>query len=255
MDTKDLISVSLSVLAFILSGSATIISIVRARQEKQRAIKREITETLGRIVSTALDSAKAYRETAQSDPAYFQAVSSILNQQNTFLLNQATYLAEQVPTLMTAVEYNTIASATASAGDLIAADRYYKKAVDVAPNGYFRALALRSYANFLFQQQRFDEARRLFKQSVALIAGTGDFVHFTNGFTYQMWGWNEANLAHAKAQADVYFEIAANEFMAIENVQVRSDSLMRLQLARAGDPQAHPANTPAFQVQPKATAA
>jgi tetratricopeptide (TPR) repeat protein len=252
MDTKDLISVSLSVLAFILSGSATVISIIRARQEKQRAIKREITETLGRIVSTALDSAKAYRETAQSDPAYFQAVSSILNQQNTFLLNQATYLAEQVPTLMTAVEYNTIASATASAGDLIAADRYYRKAVDVAPNGYFKALALRSYATFLFPQQRFDEARRLFKQSVALIAGTGDFVHFTNGFTYQMWAWNEANVAHSKAQADVYFEIAANEFMAIENAQVRGDALMRLQLARAGDPAAHPASKPAFQLQASA---
>ena len=255
MDTKDLISISLSILAFVLSGSATIISLFRARQEKQRAIKREITDTLGRIVATALDSAKAYRETAQSDPNYFQAVSSILNQQNTFLLNQATYLAEQVPTLITAVEYNTIAMATANAGDLIAADRYYKKAVDASTNPYFRALAMRSYANFLFSQHRFDEARKLFKQAVGLLAGTGDFVHFTNGFTYQMWAWNELNLARAKGQADVYFEIAANEFMAIENMPVRSDALMRLQLARSGDPAGHPANKPAFQPQAQASAA
>ncbi len=249
MDTKDLISISLSILAFVLSGSATIISLVRARQEKQRAIKKEITETLGRIVATQLDNAKLYRETAQSDPAYFQAASSILNQQNTFLLNQATYLAEQVPTLITAIEYNTIASATANAGDLIAADRYYKKAVDVSPNVYFRSLAIRSYANFLFSQLRFDEARKNFKQSVGMFTGTGDFVHFTNGYTYQMWGWNELNLAHAKQQADVYFEIAANEFMAIENEAVKRDALMRLQLARVGDPAGHPANKPAYQPQ------
>ena len=196
-----------------------------------------------------------YCKTAQSDPTYFQAVSSILNQQNTFLLNQATYLAEQVPTLMTAVEYNTIAMATANAGDLIAADRYYKKAVDVAPNAYFRSLASRSYANFLFSQHRFDEARRLFKQSVGLLAGVGDFVHFTNGFTYQMWGWNELNVAQEKPQADIYFEIAANEFMAIENAAVRADSLMRLQLARSGDPTGHPDNKVAFQPQPQAKVA
>ena len=84
-----------------------------------------------------------------------------------------------------------------------------------------------------------------------MFSGTGDFVHFTNGFTYQMWGWNELNLAHAKSQADTYFEIAASEFMAIENVAVRSDALMRLQLARSGDPNAHPANRPAFQTQQK----
>lgn len=253
MDTKDIISISLSVLAFLLSGSATIISLIRSKYEKQRAIKKEITETLGRIVSTALDSAKAYRETAQSDPAYYQAVSGILNQQNTFLLNQATYLAEQVPTLMTAVEYNTIASAQASAGDLIAADRYYRKAVEVAPNPYFRSLAMRSYAGFLFTQHRFDEARKLFKQAVGLLSGSGDFVHFTNGFTYQMWGWNELNVARAKSQGDIYFEIAASEFMAIENVAVRNDALMRLQLARSGDPGAHSTGKPAFA--PQATAA
>lgn len=253
MDTKDIITISLSVLAFLLSGSATIISLIRSRYEKQRAIKREITETLGRIVATALESAKAYRETAQSDPNYFQAVSGILNQQNTFLLNQATYLAEQVPTLMTAVEYNTIASATASAGDLIGADRYYRKAIDAAPNGYFRALAMRSYASFLFSQQRFDEARGLFRKAIALLVGAGDFVRFTNGFTYQMWAWNEQNLARSPQQAEAYFEIAANEFNAIDNEAVRRDALGRLQLARAGDPAAHAASRPAFQ--PQASAA
>ena len=253
MDTKDIITVSLSVLAFLLSGSATIISLIRSKYEKQRAIKKEITETLGRIVSTALDSAKIYRETAQSDPNYFQAVSGILNQQNTFLLNQATYLAEQVPTLMTAVEYNTIASATASAGDLIAADRYYRKAIDAAPNGYFRALAMRSYACFLFSQQRFDAARGLFRKAIALVAGTGDFVHFTNGFSYQMWAWNELNMARSPQQADTYFESAASEFTAIDNEAVRRDALSRLQLVRAGDPAAHPLNRPAFQ--PQASAA
>jgi tetratricopeptide (TPR) repeat protein len=253
MDAKDLFSLSLSALAFLLSASATIISLVRSKYEKQRAIKKEITETLGKIVSTALDAAKLYREAGTSDPNYYQAVSSILNQQNTFLLNQATYLAEQVPTLMTAVEYNTIAGATASAGDLIAADRYFRKAIDASPNAYFRALAMRSYANFLFSQHRFEAGRALFKRSILLMPGSDNFVRFTNGFTYQMWGWNEANQAGAPQQAELLFESAANEYKLIDNETVRSDALNRLQLARAGDAAAHANSRPAFQ--PQATAA
>jgi tetratricopeptide (TPR) repeat protein len=234
VDTKDLISIVLSALAFLLSASATVISLIRSRHEKQRAIKREITETLGRIVSTALESAKVYRESRESDPAYFQTVSSILNQQNTFLLNQATYLAEQVPGLMTAIEYNTIASATANAGDFIAADRYYKKAVEVSPNDYYRALAMRSYANFLFSQQRFENARGLFKTALGLITGSGNFVRYTNGFTYQMWAWNEANQAKQQQFADLLFERAANEFNQIDNQAVLRDALAQLQAARQG---------------------
>jgi len=236
VDTKDVISISLSMLAFLLSASATIISIIRSRHDKQRAIKHEITDTLGRIVATALESAKIYREARESDPAYFQMVSSILNQQNTFLLNQATYLAEQVPSLMTAVEYNTIASATANAGDLIAADRYYQKAIEVSPNDYYRSLALRSYGGFLFAQGRFEVARELFKKAIMLMPGTGNFVHFTNGFTYQMWGWNEANQAKQAKFAELVFERAANEFMQIDNEAVKRDAMMQLQAARQGTP-------------------
>lgn len=122
METKDIVAISISSLAFLLSLVATIISVVRSKYEKQRVIKKEITDTLGKIVSTTIENAKLYRESAEKDPPYYQAVSSILSQQNAFLLQQATYLTDEVPDLVTAVEYNTIATATANAGDLISAD-------------------------------------------------------------------------------------------------------------------------------------
>jgi len=127
METKDVVAILISSLTFLLSLAATIISVVRSNREKQRAIKKEITDTLAKIVSTNLEHAKLSRESVlkDQDELYYQTVSGILNQQNAFLLNQATYLADQVPDLVTAIEYNTIAAATANAGDLISAERYY----------------------------------------------------------------------------------------------------------------------------------
>ena len=241
METKDLISISLSSLAFLLSLAATIISLVRSSHERKRAIKKEITDTLGKIVSTSLDGVKLQRETADKDPLYFQNVSGILNQQNAFLLKQVTYLTDQIPTLVNTIEYNTIATATAGAGDLMSAEKYYRKAIEVAPNNYYRSLAMRSYAAFLFPQRRFEEGRDYFKKSLSLLSVTDAMARYTNGFTYQMWAWNEMNNAGSPQLADKLFERAASEFNGIDNEAVRRTALSGLQAVRAGQSVPHPA--------------
>lgn len=232
METKDIITVSISSLAFLLSLVATTVSLVRSRYERQRAIRKEITDTLSKIVSTNIENAKAYRESAEKDPAFYQALSSILNQQNAFLLQQATYLMDEVPGLVTAVEYNTIAQANANAGELMAAERYFRKAIEVAPNPYQRSLATRSYAGYLFTQRRFEEARDLFRKAISLLAGGDNLVRYTNGLTYQMWAWNELSNAAAPTRAEELFESARNEFGGIDNESVRRQVMAGLQAAR-----------------------
>ncbi len=175
---------------------------------------------------------------------YFQSLSSILNQQNAFLLQQATYLAEQVPDLVTAVEYNTIASATANAGDLIAAEKYYKKAIDVSPNNYYRSLSIRSYANYLFPQRRFEEARENFRKAISLLTGGDNMVRYTNGLTYQMWAWNESNNAASPKRAEELFESAVNEFNGIDNETVRRNALNGLQGAKSSPSSPNTASQP-----------
>lgn len=182
-------------------------------------------------MSTSLENAKLYHERAENDPVYYQTVSSILNQQNAFLLQQATYLTDQVPELVTAIEYNTIAAATANAGDLISAERYYKKAIEVSPNSYYRSLAVRSYANYLFPQRRFEEARENFRKAVSLLTGGDNLVRYTNGLTYQMWAWNELNNAASPKRAEELFESATNEFNGIDNETFRRTALNGLQAA------------------------
>lgn len=231
METKDVITVAISVSALIISTVATTISIIRGQKEKQRTVRNQITDVLSRIVAGNIENAKLYHETAQTNPEYFQAISSILNQQNAFLLNQAIYLTDQVPELVTAVEYNTLAGANANAGDLIMAEKYYRKAVAVSPNDYFRALAKRSFGTFLFAQRRFEEGREEFRKAVSLLKGGDNMVRHTNGFTYQMWAWNELNNAGSVQRAQELVESAANEFKGIDNEGVRRDALIGLKAA------------------------
>ena len=244
METKDVVTISISSLAFLLSLMATVVSLVRSKYEKQRAIKKEITDILGKIVSTSLENAKLYRESAEKDPGYYQAISSVLNQQNVFLLQQATYLMDEVPGLVTAVEYNTVAAANANAGDLISAEIYYKRAIDVSPNVFYRSLAIRSYAGHLFAQHRFEEARENFRKAISLLTGSDNQIRYTNGLTYQMWGWNEFNNAGSPRRAEELFESAANEFRGIDNEAFRRQALIGLQAARSSPSTSDPALQP-----------
>jgi len=164
--------------------------------------------------------------------------------QNAFLLQQATYLTDEVPDLVTAVEYNTIATATANAGDLISAEKYYKKAIEVSPNNYYRSLAIRSYAAYLFPQRRFEEARENFEKAISLLTGGDNLVRYTNGFTYQMWAWNESNNAASSKRAEELFESAINEFNGIDNETVRRDALNGLQAAKGSPSAPKPALQP-----------
>jgi tetratricopeptide (TPR) repeat protein len=231
MEPKDILTVTISVSALIISAVATTISIIRGQKEKQRSVRNQITDTLSQIIAGNIEKAKLYYETAEKNPEYFQSISSILNQQNAFLLNQAIYLTDQVPELVTAVEYNTLATANVDAGDLIMAERYFRKAIDASTNEYYKSLAMRSYGVFLFTQRRFEEGREVFRKSVSLLKGGDNLARQTKGFTYQMWAWNELNNAGSIGRATELVESASNEFKGIDNEAVRRDSLRGLEAA------------------------
>jgi tetratricopeptide (TPR) repeat protein len=159
METKDKLTLGIAVLAFLVSAVSTAITIVRGRREKQRAIRNDITNVLSQIVENSLENARLFNESQGQSP-FYQRASAILNQRNTFLLHQGVYLSEQLPELVTAVEYNTLAVAHADSGDLLRAESYYEKAIVASRDDYYRSIATRSLAVFLFQQHRLAEARR-----------------------------------------------------------------------------------------------
>lgn len=245
MAAKDIITMLVSALALVISVIATTISIIRGKYEQQRAVRNQITEVLKSMIAVQLDNAKLYHDAAEKEPGYFQAVSNILSQQNGFLLQQAVYLMDQVPHLVTAVEYNTVAFAHAEAGDLIQAERYFTKAIEVCPNDYARSGALRSYGTFLFAQHRHEEGREQFRRAIPLLKGADNFARAARGIAYQTWAWNELHNATSPKRAEELFESAKSEFSGIDNEGVRRDLLRGLEAAEVR-PQSMPASPPSM---------
>ncbi|MBE0689529.1 MAG: hypothetical protein IH587_05335 [Anaerolineae bacterium] len=233
MDNTALLSNVISGIAVLLSFIALIISQRSSRHEQKRTLRSQLSDTLQRITDTQLANAKLFVEAATTNPIYYQTASSTLNQQQAFLLSLASYLAEQIPELVTSVEYNTLAYSLAWSGDVLTSEKYYRKAIDVAPDEYYRSLATRSYASFLFPQRRFEEARAQYREALTLVKGGDDRARSTNGYTYQMWAVNELMIANAEKRAEELFDSARNEFAGIENRGLQNQNLQGLQAAYA----------------------
>lgn len=139
---KDKVALILSVLAFAISIFATITTEHRATDEKRRTIRSQLTEVLGRLTTLQLEGAKIIHE-AKDDVIYRQASGIALSQQNGFLLDQAFYLADQIPSLVTTYEFNTIAAASFASGNVLASEKYHLKAIEVAHSDIYKTQATR----------------------------------------------------------------------------------------------------------------
>lgn len=240
LSIKDKITLATSVCAILLSILAFINSEIKGDAERKRTIRSQLTDVLSRIIMTDLENAKFFHDLGPVDQRYYQQLSSILNQHNAFLLQQAMYLSEQIPQLVTTPDLTTIAVANANTGDLILAEEFHKKAIEASPNDYYRSIAMRGYAIFLFPQRRFEEGREQFRKAVTLLKGGDNYVRFTNGLTYQIWGFNELVSGTSPHVYEDIFEKARIEFAGIDNQIMRENALQGLEAARRGTAPAGP---------------
>ena len=224
---KDDIALWLSVLAFVLSLFATLSGEKRAREERRRTLRAQLSEVLDRLASLQLENAKLMHE-ARGDITYLQSVGGALAQQNGFLLDQAAYLADQIPALVTTYEFNTIAGASFASGNVLSAEKYHRQAIASARLPLYKSQATRGYAVFLFTQRRFCEGRAQFEAALALVGTSNNLAHQTNGLTYQTWSWNERYLAMDEASAGQLLDKARAEYAAIDIEFLRVSLLQTL---------------------------
>ena len=232
MQIKDKLAIGLSIAAFCISIYSTIAGELRSTEERRRTIRSQLTDVLGRLEALQLDAAKLQRD-AKGDSEYLQQITGALQQEKGFFIDQAVFLADEIPNLTTSYELNTIAVANAENGNLMVAEKYYKRAIDVAPTDLYRSMAMRSYAAFLFYSPtRIDEGRELFRKAIETLKGEDNFIRGTNGFTYQMWAVHELRFAHSPEKANKYFDAAKQEYSAISADAARNAALWSLEAVR-----------------------
>jgi hypothetical protein len=225
-----------------LRASASIEQGTAAQFERRIALRSELTDLLSRIIRGQLDNTKLLKEHA-GDAGYVQTVSSTLTQESAFLLSEATLLIEQIPDLVGAVEYNTLAVSLFNTGDVGRAEEYYRRAIHAARGPSELTMAQRSFAQFLFSIGRVSEARTLYQVALEDLPENDPMTPQTNGYTLQGWAWHEANLTGDQARARQLFERAREQFELVGNRMLRDQLLAGLAAAHQGREPARPGLT------------
>jgi tetratricopeptide (TPR) repeat protein len=214
MSLQDSLPITLSAVSLVLSVISGIYTFFTKKYETQRTIRFQLSDVFERIFSNDLESIKVAQQAGLGD-SYRQAQGAQFNQQRYFLLHQAMRLADQIEELVTDVEYNTIAYTCGNVGDLVNADKFYRRAIGSTPTVVAKVLAIQSYANFLFFQHRFEEGRKQFDEATRLITGGDNVARSIRGSVYQAWAVAEL-LAKSPARAEPLKESARSEFSGID---------------------------------------
>jgi tetratricopeptide (TPR) repeat protein len=207
MELKDVISLAVSGLALTLSITATLISLKQKKFESERLLRSQLTDAIGKVNSSFEQSAKLLQEKAAllNDPAVTNLLA-FYNSQKISYARQAVYVADQIPTLVSDVEYNSIARAFLDAGDDQSALTFYDKAVR-ASSGIHKATNLRGLGRTLLQLGKTEEGNRTFNEALSLMADGSDSSLWFQAETFQRWAQVEANWGNI-ATASKYMDEA-----------------------------------------------
>jgi tetratricopeptide (TPR) repeat protein len=230
LSSAETVIACVSVLSLIFSIVSLGFSLNRNRIEDRRLARAQLTEAMGKIISVFGETAKLGSD-VQKGPAYVQAVTALLGHEQNFYLQQAMTLERRFPSLVTSVEYRTLAFANVQMGNYPAAEEYHLKGLSVSSGALEEVMSRRAYAHLLFLLGRFDDARRQYTEALSLFKVRDNQGHYQCGQTYQFWGVNEMNFARLKNRANEAFESAERQFTAIDSEQFKHNSLVALEQA------------------------
>jgi tetratricopeptide (TPR) repeat protein len=248
MEPKDKWAVRISAAALIVSLVALSVSTWQAWREAERGARMQLTDVLSKAAATRIERMKVAHDPALStDSKYREDLTGALDDQQDFLLQQAAYLIDQVKVLTNSVEMSDLAYYFSDRGDVIEAETFYKRAVELAPAGHYALIAAENYAEFIFGQHRADDGRKEFDAAISSInAPTNDQDRWDRAWAYRKWGWFEKNVATSPTYAQERFESAKDECNHIVDSDWKQNCVNQL-TSEMGSPSAAVAPSPAQQ--------
>lgn len=225
MENKDYITLGLSLSAFIVS----LISLFLKGPENRRTIRNQLTDALSKLNAVNAEARKLSIEKAtERYSPQVNGMFSFFNDQRAFLVRQAVFLADQIPKHVSDIEYSLIARALGNAGDHVSALIYWSKCINASKNSIQRAIGLRAFGFYRFEQGDPDGGRKCIKESIELVGEKDDFCKHTTGETYQRWANFEKN--HGDAfEFDRLRDCAQRIFNSIQSKSLRTHGLSILE--------------------------
>ncbi|NMW22341.1 MAG: tetratricopeptide repeat protein [Chlorobiaceae bacterium] len=222
------LSTSLSALALIVSVVSATFTFKDSKRTDREQLSKAVSELIGlnqkNITWSNIPLDKR-------DPSYYNE-GSILTQTVASVTRQAVYLINNDPEIVNDVDYVTIAQGLFIVGDYQLSDNYRQKAVDASPSDLYKIFNLRGYADFLFSQGKFEQAREKYRLALKIFNDDTDFNKTTNCYTYQMWMVSEFSKGF-KSNAENNYQNALRTCNRISDQNVKSYSLNMLNNARS----------------------
>lgn len=198
MATKDIVTLVVSGLAFALSLSSTIITLWQKKFETERALRQQLTETIGKL-NGVYEQVEKLRQEKLDDwnhPAII-SLRSFYNGQKLLYARQATYLIDQLPKIASEVDFNSIARAFGDNDDDKEAASYFEKAIEASSGRpLYQAMNFRGYARMLFRVGRIADGRQAYERAISLVVEKSDSSHWFQAETTQRWAEIEADIGN-----------------------------------------------------------
>jgi tetratricopeptide (TPR) repeat protein len=232
METKDYLTLAVSVSAFVVS----LVTLLLKGPENRRIIRNQLTDIIGKLNAVQAEARKLSMEKEQErfNP-HVNALFAFFNDQRVFLVWQASFLIRQIPKDVSDIEYALIARAFDAIGDQSQADRYWNKCIQSSQGEYYRSMNLRGYASYLFAQGSFEDGRKKFEESVSSLTGDSDRMRHAKGETYLRWALIEREFGFGP-EADTLLAKAKATFESLGHKVLKHHGLSILERAENASP-------------------
>jgi tetratricopeptide (TPR) repeat protein len=233
VSTKDVITIVLSALALTVSVIATVYNAWRQRREGERQFRERITDITGALIDATAKVAEMDGTPVDQRAPDFDYSRGTELQRMAALARQADYLiTDDTVSLLTDVDFLTMAQAFGAVGDTAQAALYWTRACDSAQRPFYRAINRRLYAAYLFTLGRPDEGRALYKSAISDLRDAApqadDQLYSGIGWIYEDWMLSEARRGFSDQAREVKRR-AQETYGKIADPQLREWSVAHLE--------------------------
>ena len=224
---KDHLALAVAIAAFVLS----IYGMARKNEDRLRTLRAQISDVVSKLLAAEVEVGRLNAEIdkpnlSQEDGRRFRAARWRCNEQRLSLAQVATYFLNDKRTqrarFVAAAEYAAVARALGDNKDLKGAEDYWKKAIENAEPGVYKARLTAFFAEFSFSNIDRDKGRRLYECSLELGPKPNDALHWEAMYNCFKWAKSEARVGEPK-KADEEMARAAEMCSKIENDDLKED--------------------------------
>jgi tetratricopeptide (TPR) repeat protein len=182
----------LSAMAFILSSSAFIFTVIIQLKERKRNLRQTLSQALSEIAGINVAVSSLKKDEKESTPESV-LIRKNYNSQRGTLVAGADFLISQNKKLITDADCELMAMTYDDLGDITKAEEYWLQAIKLALNPAQLHLHQRDYATFLFNNNQPVKARELFEKSLQIDMSKNDYDLRYVVDTYLIWAKLEQN--------------------------------------------------------------